>query len=74
MLQELVDEIGDADGVWFTHGAELARHALSDAAGIGTDGRPRPDGAKNAHQVPDSPPERASEIRACPAMIEIMPM
>ena len=43
MLQELVDEMRDVDGVWFTHGAELARYALSDAAGIGTDGRPLPD-------------------------------
>ena len=41
MLQELVDDIRAADGVWLTHGAELARYALSDAAGIGTDGRPR---------------------------------
>jgi len=41
MLQELVDEMRSAEGVWFTHGAELARYALSDAAGIGTDGRPR---------------------------------
>lgn len=43
MLQELVDEMRDVDGVWFTHGAELARYALSDAARIGTDGRPLPD-------------------------------
>jgi peptidoglycan/xylan/chitin deacetylase (PgdA/CDA1 family) len=41
MLQALVDEIRDADGVWLTHGAELARYALSNAAGIGSDGRPR---------------------------------
>ena len=41
MLQALVDEFRAADGVWLTHGAELARYALSDAAGIGTDGRPR---------------------------------
>ena len=43
MLQELVDQMRDAGGVWFTHGAELARYALSAAADIGTDGRPRPD-------------------------------
>ena len=42
MLQDLVGEMRGTDGVWFTHGAELARYALSDAAGIGTDGRPRP--------------------------------
>jgi peptidoglycan/xylan/chitin deacetylase (PgdA/CDA1 family) len=41
MLQTLVDEVRAADGVWLTHGAELARYALSDAAGIGSDGRPR---------------------------------
>jgi peptidoglycan-N-acetylglucosamine deacetylase len=41
MLQALVDDVRAADGVWLTHGAELARYALSDAAGIGTDGRPR---------------------------------
>jgi peptidoglycan/xylan/chitin deacetylase (PgdA/CDA1 family) len=41
MLQALVDELRTAEGVWFTHGAELARYALSDAAGIGSDGRPR---------------------------------
>ena len=43
MLQELVDEFRAADGVWITHGAELARYALSDAARIGADGRPRAD-------------------------------
>ena len=41
MLQDLVDEMRAADGVWFTNGAELARYALSDAAAIGDDGRPR---------------------------------
>ena len=41
MLQALVDELRAADGVWLTHGAELARYALSDAAAIGSDGRPR---------------------------------
>jgi len=40
MLQALVDELRAAEGVWLTHGAELARYALSDAAGIGSDGRP----------------------------------
>ena len=45
MLQELVDQMRDAGGVWFTHGAALARYALSAAAAIGTDGRPRPDAA-----------------------------
>jgi hypothetical protein len=42
MLEELVDEMRQAGGVWFTHGAELARYAASEAAGTGTDGRPRP--------------------------------
>jgi peptidoglycan-N-acetylglucosamine deacetylase len=41
MLQILVDEMRAADGAWLTHGAELAHYALSEAAGIGTDGRPR---------------------------------
>ena len=41
MLQQLVDEMRERDGVWFASCAELARHALSTAAGTGTDGRPR---------------------------------
>jgi peptidoglycan/xylan/chitin deacetylase (PgdA/CDA1 family) len=44
MLQDLVDYMRTFPGVWFTHGAELARHAASEAAGAGTDGRPLPDG------------------------------
>jgi peptidoglycan-N-acetylglucosamine deacetylase len=44
MLQALVDYMRTFPGVWFTHGAELARHAASEAAGAGTDGRPLPDG------------------------------
>src|SRR5262249_55535596 len=40
MLQELVDEMKSTEGVWITHGVELARYALSEAAGIGVDGRP----------------------------------
>jgi len=43
MLQQLVDEMRDTGGVWFTHGAELARYALSAPAGTSTDGRPLPD-------------------------------
>jgi hypothetical protein len=42
MLEDLVHEIRDTSGVWFTHGAELARYALSDAAAVGRDGRPLP--------------------------------
>jgi len=42
MLQRLVDQMRDAGEVWFVNGLELARYALSDAAGIGSDGRPRP--------------------------------
>jgi len=38
MVRELVDDMRAADGAWFTHGAELARYALSDAAGSGTRG------------------------------------
>ena len=38
---ERFDEMGAVGGVWFTHGVELARYALGDAAGVGTDGRPR---------------------------------
>ena len=41
MLQELVDEMRAADGVWFASCADVARHALTAAAGIGNDGRPR---------------------------------
>jgi peptidoglycan/xylan/chitin deacetylase (PgdA/CDA1 family) len=41
MLGELVDEMRATEGVWFPSPAELARHALSEAAGTGTDGRPR---------------------------------
>jgi peptidoglycan/xylan/chitin deacetylase (PgdA/CDA1 family) len=41
MLQELIDAMRAAGNVWFTHGAELARYALSAGAGAGTDGRPR---------------------------------
>ena len=41
MLQQLVDEMRATDGVWFASCAELARHALSADAGVGTDGRPR---------------------------------
>jgi hypothetical protein len=37
-----VDEMRDTQGVWFVNGRDLARHALSAAAGIGSDGRPRP--------------------------------
>jgi len=41
MLQALVDELRAADGVWLTHGADLARYALTDEAAVGSDGRPR---------------------------------
>ena len=41
MLQQLVDEMRDTGDVWFVNGIELARYALTEAAGIGTDGRPR---------------------------------
>jgi peptidoglycan/xylan/chitin deacetylase (PgdA/CDA1 family) len=43
MLQTLMDEMRREAGVWFTHGAELARYVASEAAGAGTDGRPLPD-------------------------------
>ncbi|HYB43899.1 MAG TPA: polysaccharide deacetylase [Candidatus Methylomirabilis sp.] len=43
MLQELIDYMRTFPGVWFTHGAELARHCASAAAEAGTDGRPLPD-------------------------------
>jgi len=46
MLQELVDYMRTFPGVWFTHGAELAKYVASDAAGAGTDGRPLPDGTQ----------------------------
>ena len=41
MQQQLVGEVRDAGGVWFANGMKLAQYALTDAAGIGTDGRPR---------------------------------
>ena len=41
MLQQLVDEMRDAGDVWFVNGVELARYALTEAANISTDGRPR---------------------------------
>ena len=44
MLQQLVDYIRGFSGVWFAQGAELARHAASAAAGLGTDGRPLAEG------------------------------
>lgn len=43
MLQQLVDEMRDVGGVWFVNGVTLARYALTDAADIGSDGRPRPE-------------------------------
>jgi len=44
MLQDLVDYMRTFPGVWFTHGAELARYVASEAAGAGTDGRPIAEG------------------------------
>jgi len=41
MLQQLVDEMRDTGDVWFVNGIELARYALTDAANISSDGRPR---------------------------------
>jgi len=41
MLQQLVDSMRESGGVWFANGVTVARHALSAAANIGTDGRPR---------------------------------
>src|SRR5713226_3699390 len=41
MLQQLVDEMRDTGDVWFVNGMELARYALTDAANISSDGRPR---------------------------------
>jgi peptidoglycan/xylan/chitin deacetylase (PgdA/CDA1 family) len=41
MLEALIDYARTFPGVWLTHGLELARWAASDAAGAGTDGRPR---------------------------------
>jgi peptidoglycan/xylan/chitin deacetylase (PgdA/CDA1 family) len=41
MLEALIDYVRSFPGVWLTHGLELARWAASEAAGAGTDGRPR---------------------------------
>jgi len=46
MLQQLVDEMRDTGDVWFVNGMELARYALTDAANISSDGRPRPSQAE----------------------------
>jgi peptidoglycan/xylan/chitin deacetylase (PgdA/CDA1 family) len=40
MLQKLVDDMRSAGRVWFTHGAELARHVVSESARAPMDGRP----------------------------------
>ncbi len=53
MLQDLVDYMRTFPGVWFTHGAELARYVASAAAGAGTDGRPITE-ARSAIRVPGS--------------------
>jgi len=58
MLQELVDYMRTFEGVWFTHGAELARHVASEGAGAGTDGRPLPGGS------PAYSPRRSKRSRA----------
>ena len=41
MLQRLIDQMRETSGVWFVNGVELARYALTDAANVGSDGRPR---------------------------------
>ncbi len=41
ILQMLADEMLDGCGVWFGNGIELARYALTAAAGVGTHWRPR---------------------------------
>jgi len=41
MLQQLVDEMRESAGVWFVNGVELARYALTAAANISSDWRPR---------------------------------
>ena len=61
MLQELVDYMRTFPGVWFTHGAELARHATSEAAGAGTDGRPLPGGPPAFAPRPTAPRKRGSQ-------------
>jgi peptidoglycan/xylan/chitin deacetylase (PgdA/CDA1 family) len=58
MLQRLVDDMRATGGVWFAHGAELARYAVSDTAGTGTDGRLRPETAARR------PPARVSAASA----------
>src|SRR5262245_41701639 len=50
-----------SDRVWFTHGAEQARYARSEAASLGTDGRPRPEKARTpVTRRAGSAPRRAS--------------
>lgn len=59
MLQELLDYMRSFSGVWFTHGAELARYVISEAAGAGTDGRPMVRRGRNSrvlHHVATGPP------------------
>jgi hypothetical protein len=58
MLQDLVRSMRTLPGVWFTHGAEVARYAASEAAGIGTDGRPRPSPVGSRNGRPRRSPAR----------------
>jgi peptidoglycan-N-acetylglucosamine deacetylase len=58
MLQDLVRYMRTLPGVWFTHGAEVARYAASEAAGIGTDGRPRPSPVGSRNGRPRRSPAR----------------
>ena len=65
MLQELVDYMRTFEGVWFTHGAELARYVASEAAGASTDGRPLPGGepAYAPRRAKRSPAKRSQPAR-----------
>jgi peptidoglycan/xylan/chitin deacetylase (PgdA/CDA1 family) len=72
MLQALLDYVRTFPGVWLTHGLELASWVASEAAGAGSDGRPRTglpagDGARAAGASPGRAPassDRSSRRRS----------
>jgi peptidoglycan/xylan/chitin deacetylase (PgdA/CDA1 family) len=59
MLQALVDYVRTFPGVWLTHGRELAQWVASEAAGTGTDGRPRTSPARPQRARPGARRARA---------------
>ncbi len=62
MLQELVDYMRSVSGVWFARGIEVADYVASEAARVGTDGRPLPGGAPATFRDP-APRRRSPATR-----------